>query len=481
METAPSDTNNGLLFANFNQDFGCFVSVTGRGFRIFNADPLREKESRYFPPGKDDLISSDSGAASLGVGEITVTADATLEAVGKGLAKIVKAEMLFRCNYVALVIAPTIHPTAPQPPESAIGHKVVIWDDLKQRGVIQLEFNAEVRAVRLRRDRIVVISKTLIKVFTFTASPQQLHVFDTAPNWRGLCSLSPSSANSLLAFPSQECDNPNVIAPGDDNSSVGSEKSHGSKISSTQTSTTGNVKLIDLADTDKRPIIIPAHSSKLSCLMLNIQGTKLATASDKGTLIRIFNTHDGNLLTELRRGSQPATIYSINFSPDSSLLVASSSHGTIHVFSADDSSRNKTSSIVSTATAMVGNLFGSSNSSNNASSVYPNKPSDSGSNTNHHSSGSSSNFSSKFVPKYFTSEWSFSRIEVPGATKCIVAFTQSASSASGGTSGTNSTTKNNFGIMAVCADGSYHKFVYDERKEDFTRDNYHMFVESDTK
>ena len=99
-------------------------------------------------------------------------------------------------------------------------------------------------------------------MFTFTASPQQLHVFDTAPNWRGLCSLSPSSANSLLAFPSQECDNPNVIAPGDDNSSVDSEKSHGSKISSSQTSTTGNVKLIDLADTDKRPIIIPAHSSK---------------------------------------------------------------------------------------------------------------------------------------------------------------------------------------------------------------------------
>ena len=35
--------------------------------------------------------------------------------------------------------------------------------------------------------------------------------------------------------------------------------------------------------------------------------------------------------------------------------------------------------------------------------------------------------------------------------------------------------------MAVCADGSYHKFVYDERKEDFTRDNYHMFVETDSK
>ena len=94
MEASPSHANSGLVFVNFNQDFGCFVSVTGRGFRIFNADPLREKEARFFPPGrevKDDIISLDSGISSLGgVAEMTVTADATLEAVGKGLAKIVK-------------------------------------------------------------------------------------------------------------------------------------------------------------------------------------------------------------------------------------------------------------------------------------------------------------------------------------------------------------------------------------------------------
>ena len=91
METAPSDTNNGLLFANFNQDFGCFVSVTGRGFRIFNADPLREKEARHFPPGKqEDGISKQDISSPGGAAEMTVTADATLEAVGKGLAKIVK-------------------------------------------------------------------------------------------------------------------------------------------------------------------------------------------------------------------------------------------------------------------------------------------------------------------------------------------------------------------------------------------------------
>ena len=68
------------------------------------------------------------------------------------------------------------------------------------------------------------------------------------------------------------------------------------------------------------------------------------------------------------------------------------------------------------------------------------------------------------LPKYFTSEWSFSKIEVPGGTRCICAF------------GANNNT-----VLAVCDDSSYHKFVYDERKEDFTRDNYHMFVESDSK
>lgn len=353
-----SATNPELLFLNFNQDCGCFVAGTKKGFRIFNTDPLRHKSVHPLD--------------QMGVNEDTeATSGSTPVSTPGGVKGVILAEMLFRCNYVALVF----------------GHRpncVRIWDDLKTRFVTDLEFNTPVKAVKLRRDRIVVVTQELIKVYTFTATPQALHVFTTSSNPKGLCSLSPASEKSLLAFPEGE---------------------------------DGKVRLFDLADPEKRPAHIQAHSAKLSCLTLNIQGTRLATASDKGTLIRIFNTDNCELLSELRRGSQPATIYSINFSSDSTLLCVSSSHGTIHVFALDDPKRNETSSL--------------------ASSGF---------------------LSSNILPKYFSSEWSFSRIEIPGSTPAICAFGSSINA-----------------IIALCSDGSYYKYLFE--KGNSTRDVYQQFLE----
>ena len=137
----------------------------------------------------------------------------------------------------------------------------------------------------------------------------------------------------------------------------------------------GQVQIINLGDTSKAGQIIDAHVTGLACISLNRQGTMLATASEKGTLLRVFDTRTSKQLFELRRGSTSVTITrfarkllrsiaaflallcsrrralltlatgllsglvwictttcSINFSSDSSKIVVSSDKTTVHIF-----------------------------------------------------------------------------------------------------------------------------------------------------
>lgn len=89
-----------------------------------------------------------------------------------------------------------------------------------------------------------------------------------------------------------------------------------------------NVKSLQQAKT-----MIPAHDSPLAAIAFSSTGTLIATASEKGTVIRIFKVSDGARLHEFRRGvKRCATIYSLAFSADSNFLVASSNTETVHVF-----------------------------------------------------------------------------------------------------------------------------------------------------
>ncbi|CAI5506554.1 unnamed protein product [Closterium sp. Naga37s-1] len=242
------------LSVRFNQDFTCFACGTRGGFRVFCCDPLWETIRRDFD--------------------------------GRGVGMV---EMLFRCNFLAFV-GGGANPCYPP-------NKAMIWDDSHSRCIGELTFRSEVRGVRLRRDRIVVVLEHKVYVYNF-ADLKLLHQLETLSNPRGLCEVSQSPNSFVMACPGK----------------------HRQQI---------RIELFD----QRRTHFIAAHDSEPACIALSLDGQRLATASSKGTLIRVFNTADGTKLHELRRGVERADIYSLVFSPKAPFLVAASDRGTIHVFS----------------------------------------------------------------------------------------------------------------------------------------------------
>ena len=134
----------------------------------------------------------------------------------------------------------------------------------------------------------------------------------------GICSLSSSAENSYLVFP-----HPNSTSPSFNPSHTPTQPA--------PLQHTGEVLVFDaLALT---PInIIPAHKTPIALLALSPKGDILATASDKGTVIRVFSVPSGDKLFQFRRGSYPARITSMAFNQTGEYLVVGSDTETVHLF-----------------------------------------------------------------------------------------------------------------------------------------------------
>lgn len=325
-----------LLHMSFNQDYGCFTAGTDCGFRIYNCDPFREIFRRDFDDG--------------GIGVV---------------------EMLFRCNILALVGG------GPQPYYQP--NKVMIWDDHQSRCIGELSFKSEVRAVRLRRDRIVVVLDHKIFVYNF-ADLKLVHQIETVPNPKGLCAVSQQQGSLILVCP-------------------GGQK--------------GQVRMEHYGA--RKTKFIMAHDSRIACFALSQDGRLIATASTKGTLVRIFSTMDGTLLQEVRRGADRAEIYSLAFSANMQWLAVSSDKGTIHIF----------------------------NLKINLGLTVNDKPRPAPE-LNVPAVSSSLSFMKGVLPKYFHSEWSVAQFRLPEGSQYIVAFGHQ---------------KNTIVILGM--DGSFYRCEYD--------------------
>ncbi|KAL7910221.1 WD40-repeat-containing domain protein [Trichoderma velutinum] len=193
--------------------------------------------------------------------------------------------MMGTTNYLALA-------GGGKSPKFAI-NKAIIWDDMKGKVALEISAHTPIRGMQLSRERIVVVLQNSVRVYSFAKPPELLHVYETADNLLGLCCLS----DKKLAFPGR---------------------------------TIGQIQIVELATGNVS--IIPAHSSALKAIQLSTDGELLASASETGTLIRVYATSSCARLAELRRGIDPATIYSLAFSPSGSLLACTSDKSTLHIF-----------------------------------------------------------------------------------------------------------------------------------------------------
>ncbi|XP_070580026.1 WD repeat domain phosphoinositide-interacting protein 2-like isoform X2 [Ptychodera flava] len=155
-------------------------------------------------------------------------------------------------------------------------------------------------AVRLNRSRLIVALEESLYIHNIRDMKVLHTIRDTPPNPMGLCALSISNENCFLAYPGS-----NHI---------------------------GEVQIFDTINL-RAVTMIPAHDSPLAALAFNATATKLATASEKGTVIRVFSVPDGVKLFEFRRGMKRCvSINSLAFTTDSMFLSASSNTETVHIF-----------------------------------------------------------------------------------------------------------------------------------------------------
>lgn len=186
--------------------------------------------------------------------------------------------------------------------------QVMIWDDAKQKVVITLELKTAVLRVRLTKSWIAIAIQNSIHLYKFSSPPERTAIFETADNPLGICCLG----SKIVAFPGRS---------------------------------PGKVQLVELSSGNVS--IIPAHTAALRAMDLSGDGQYLATASETGTLIRVFSTANCTKIAELRRGVDPAYIFSLAISPNSSMLAVTSDKSTLHIFDLPQTASTQPSSPLS--------------------------------------------------------------------------------------------------------------------------------------
>ncbi|XP_056143713.1 WD repeat domain phosphoinositide-interacting protein 1 isoform X2 [Lampris incognitus] len=211
----------------------------------------------------------------------------------------------------------------------ATPRRMNVYHFKKGTEICNYSYSNDIVAVRLNRQRLVVCLEESIYIHNIKDMKLLKTLLNTPSNPSGLCALSINHSNSYLAYPGS--------------------------------ATIGEIVVYD-SNKLSTVTMIPAHDSPLAAISFNALGTQLASASQKGTVIRVFSIPDGLRLFEFRRGMKRyVSISSLSFSSDGEFLCASSNTETVHIFKLEQLGPSDEDE-ASTWTSYVGKMFSAASS-----------------------------------------------------------------------------------------------------------------------
>jgi hypothetical protein len=304
-EPNPLENVANITYLGFNQDQTCLAVGTWQGFMIFATENFAL------------LHHEECGAVSL-------------------------CEMLFRTSLLAL--AGYSLPGREAPSSSA--RQLTMWNTRERRSIVQLHFNSRIHSVKMNHRRVVVLLQPKIHIFDLKTM-KSLHVIDrTTSQWAdsSLGWLCASLERGYLATPLALAGSASLQgghawssihhAGGGGGAARTAAPDGNPQMSGTGPSPDMEPGLVTIVDTyTLKPIgTLLAHRTPIQALCLNPTGQLLATASTKGTVVRLFAVPSFDRLCTFRRGNTESLIHGLHFSRDSLFLCASAGTGTVHIF-----------------------------------------------------------------------------------------------------------------------------------------------------
>ncbi|XP_030746586.1 WD repeat domain phosphoinositide-interacting protein 2 isoform X2 [Sitophilus oryzae] len=186
----------------------------------------------------------------------------------------------------------------------AAPRKLKVCHYKKGTEICNYSYSNTILSVKLNRARLVVCLEESLYIHNIRDMKVLHTIRDTPPNPTGLCALNSNSDNCYLAYPGS--------------------------------SSVGEVQIFDAMNLNAK-IMIHAHDSPLAALAFSPNGVRIATASEKGTVIRIFSVLDGSKVFEFRRGvKRCVSISCLAFSLCGQFLCCSSNTETVHIFKLEE-------------------------------------------------------------------------------------------------------------------------------------------------